>query len=252
VDSGISSVLSHGKAVFHQNALRPAVCAGLLCLIDWLAMPAVASEDDALVLSQVSEVTGPAQVFISKSAVKVVNRRDGTTIVAHAPLWKVEFFNPRKRVLYETTTQAWQGQVGYSNWLMSARTNGLKEKPGAAASVAGLNSIHIVLGRSGGDGSNRDEYFVFAGFNVPAPICTILQKYYLVPTNSGIPVRYIHYAGPARTFVLDTTASRHTRLPASVWSVPQGLVRTNVETEVTLSDGTPDVIKDMAESLGGH
>jgi hypothetical protein len=246
-------VIWDGKdVVHHQNALRPAVCAAVLCLIESLASPAFAADDDALVLTQVSEVTGPAQVYISKSALKVVNKRDGSTIIAHAPQWKVEFFNPLRKVLYETTPQQFTGQVGYSGVLMVARTNGLQAKRGNAQNVAGLNSIHIMFNHPVGDGSNRDEYFVFAGFNVPPQISTILQKYYVVPNDAGIPMRYIHYAGPARQVVLDTKASQRTKLPVSTWAVPDGYARAKAATEVTLSDGTSDLIKDMADGLGGH
>jgi hypothetical protein len=223
-----------------------------MCLVEWLAPPAFAGGSDALVLTQMSEVTGPAQVYISKSALKVVNQRDGTTIIAQAPLWKVEFFNPRKKVLYETTPQDFTGQVGYSGVLMVARTTGLQAKLGNSQSIAGLNSTHIMFNHPDGDGSNRDEYFAFAGFNVPPQIVTILQKYYVVPKNAGIPIRYIHYAGPARQIVLDTKACQRTKLPMSVWSVPEGYTRAKAATEVTLSDGTSDLIKDMADGLGAH
>jgi len=85
------------------------VCNGILALACGFHSPAAdaASAKETWVLQQVHHISGSYTIILMPDAMKVMSKRSGFVGIARAPLWKVCLYNPRKKLMYETTMSNW-------------------------------------------------------------------------------------------------------------------------------------------------
>ena len=176
--------------------------------------------EEALVLSQVNDVTGPLEVYLTKSAMKLVYAH-GVVLVVRSPEDKVCFYNPEGHLKFETTVNKWRGTgTGFG---AVEREPKLASRDAHEEKLLGLNARHLIFDAHISNHKNRGADFWYSADVYPKAFATVLQRNYVLPQKSGIPLRYVHIQDYVVTNPLQTKSIRRMRVASSFFDIPSGL-----------------------------
>lgn len=232
--------------------------------ISWLTMSVPArAGDSGFILEQKSAVCGDVKLYTSSKAFKLVHKSTGCQLIMKTPAWKVDFFNPTSKVLFETDARKWTGES--SNFLAglisASRFSGMVEQDTKknATRIAGLHCNETHLVRPGklppNIRQNMNElrgatYYGTNELSLPAEVAFVLQRFYRIPTVKGFPVRLdiFHLSGYKKN-ELDTTACEKSKLASSTFDVPIGYRRVVRAGDVVVAN-KEGLLQDMSDGLG--
>lgn len=193
-------------------------------------------------LYQTSAVLGDKDVFLSTTAVKVVDRKSSTGLIAQAPEWKVYVLNPRLRRICSYALAKYPG-IGKEVSSVTGGTplNNLPLKRGAKSTVSGIAAVSCETTKAFEIKQQKDLERAFAGPHfvkwgqlliadqgpldkLPRQAKSILCRFYGVPefSGQGLPLqfKYVDLTDGLHTLLL-TNSFKATKLPSITFDPPK-------------------------------
>jgi len=221
--------------------------------------PALCAES-SFHLRQESGVIGDIDIYVCKSALKLVQNKLGRGFVMRAPLWRVQFFNVPAKAVYETDVDRFKGGTA-AGLLSSARFVGLVP--------AKTNNKHAVVANRKATVSEwrkrmrisfspkADEwdlvrsatYYAAEDLPVSPQGALAVQRYCRLPAVGGFPLKVdIINENGNRKNEFRTVSCESVNLPEGFFSVGKDYKRVHSEEAVAVH-GHGELLKDVIETL---
>jgi hypothetical protein len=200
------------------------------------------SDLDGYSLYQTSAVLGDKDVLLTPNAVKIVDRKNGTGLIAHAPDWKVYLVNPRSKRICSYTLIKYPGIsqeiCGITGGLA---INKLPLKRGEKTTAGGVAAVSCETTKAFESKQMKDRERAFAGprfvksgqlliadqgplDKLPRQTKSILCRFYGVPefAGQGLPLqfKYVDFTDEQHTLLL-TNNLTVTKFPADTFDPPK-------------------------------
>jgi hypothetical protein len=250
--SGAASIYLSSASIYLSSASiylgLASLYIGLATILIGMAPAALAdqqnpAEIDGYSLYQTSAVLGDKDVLLSSNALKVVDRKNGTGVMAQAPDWKVYVLNPRSRRICSYTLTKYPG-IGKE---ISSITGGillgnLPLNRGPKSIVSGISAVSCETSKVFESKQQKDLERGFAGPHfvkwgqlliadqgpldkLPRQAKSILCRFYGLPefAGQGLPLqfKYVDLADGLHTLLL-TNSFKTTKLPSNTFDQPTG------------------------------
>jgi hypothetical protein len=228
-----------------------------LCLILVTALPALcapsqspAPSEDGVVIMQKSDSIGEQEVTATKHALKMVNKKDGITLIAKSPDWDIILYNPKSRTYFQTKSATWHGRMPIGD-LMEREPN-LFARDGKPEVMNGLKVMHRIIDEKSPHHAQRGaDYWYIKELSLPQTLCDIVQRDYAMPPVDGFPLSYIHIGGGERQISLQTIKLQRQKIPASTFAVPPQMKHVN-GTQLVIYSGDKTrngFVQDMVDGM---
>jgi len=207
-------------------------------------LPVASRAADAFQFTQVSKLAGPYDLFVSKEALKAINRDTGFVLYSQAPDWQILLCNPPRKVYATMPSDKFTGNMAHTISMIDAVTiEHLQFVPGSKKeTLMGLQVIHSTASikesefRTGldpttarvwsGDCWELDQHLV------PVRVCHALQRLYGLPLRNNLPLRVLyHDLDKTMTAALETFKCKQGKVDVS-YSVPPNFKKVSTEMEV--------------------
>ncbi len=260
---GVRSAVRNAMPAWTTLLATPAILSLLTCLSlcpHARAGQQTASEIDGYTLYQTSSVLGDKDVLLSSKAIKIMDRKGGTGVIASAPQWKVYLVSPRSKRICTYDIAKFPG-IGKE---VSSITGGislgnLPLKRGGKVSVSGVPAVTCETTKDFGSKQEKDRERGFAGprfvkwgqlmvageaplDKVPRQAKIILCRFYGLPefSGQGLPLqfKYVDLADQLHTLLL-TNSYKQAKLPANSFEPPKDYAAV---ADMTKLDDRPKVI----------
>jgi hypothetical protein len=209
---------------------------------------------NATLLVQESTVTGSQNVYITPRALRIDNKKTGTTIVCKAPQWQVDIYNKRNRSVYSCAPQEFKASF-FNTFTKVYRENfaSLKWKKSSSENRDGIEISKLGVQLDGKRGRldlmNVDvrsgEYFVATSFKLPSKACDVLATFYSLPLVGEIPIQCIFYGMHAETLTpLSTKEIKNISVVDPFFEVPKFAVAKS-ERDVFIDPTARQTIEEM-------
>jgi hypothetical protein len=165
-----------------------------LCLVS-LAIPAQAA--DEWILEQTSPDSGTHTVYVSTSAVKIVNAESSVVILLKKPNWDVTVFNQKAKTIFQGPLANWHGYRGVAEHaFFAARFSGLVKTGEKPKQLNGLNCIEQQYESNVASvpaGSRNVDIRIMhvtseTQFHLPPAVCKVVSQEYYLPPTAGLPL----------------------------------------------------------------
>jgi hypothetical protein len=261
-----SAVLPFASGNCRNNCLRQVQLSVLSTYLGLAAIyfsPAVladqqsAADVDGYSLYQTSTVLGDKDVLLSSNALKVLDRKNGTGIIARAPEWKVYVINPRSKRICSYDMAKYPGIGKEVRSITGGISLGnLPLKRGEKSTVSSVAAISCETSKEFADKQQKDQERGFAGprfvkwgqlmvanqgplDKLPRQAKTILCRFYGVPefSGQGLPLqfKYVDLADQLHTLLV-TNTYKTTKLTPDTFDPPKNYT---VVADMTKLDDRP-------------
>jgi len=201
-------------------------------------------------LLQLAQITGKYDLYLSESALKVVNCKTGAIFYSRAPRWELLLCNPSRQVFTTMPPEQFSGKLGQAIiHFDTANFDNLKWTVDGKGTILGLPVMNTHLKvkesqfRPETNPSRRNriwtaEYAGLSQHQIPLSVCHALQRLYGLPLQEGIPIRvfFLDFHGE-RTTALETFRSNRVKLDMN-YSVPANYKRVKGEIEALATPQT--------------
>lgn len=251
----ISAVLSFGLTLMFQ----PSIASGAQNTSGWT-------------LSQLSRLFGKQTVKFDSNHVRMENLKTGLVSVLTGPPWKIAFYNPRQKLIYET--DFWYLEAAMSDGfsgdgdLETIEKSTVSPASGDRLTIAGLKTNYYTMRdytayrTRNVHAGKRDQmsalpsvepmpmvsidYWASSEIKVPPQVSLFISKLCRIPHASGIPLRVkAQDVNNRRTTVLDTYQCVAGKVPPAEFIIPKGYKRTKTFRELVFDEGTQNQALEM-------
>lgn len=174
-----------------------------------------------------------------------------------APLWKLIAFNSTSHVFCEVEPKRFSGPLHAGAVLVGMRFGGLGgAKYKRSEQIAGLTADRVLLESASSSAKESDrsikqlDYWIYRKITLPSEVYHVLDKFYSVPSQEGIPLKCVRLTSLNSYTVLDTTSAVKQDLPESTFSIAPNFKRVQTQDQVFLDLKKAGVIQEMLEGLG--
>lgn len=213
------------------------------------SLAAIPAKQEALLLMQMSDMSGPCDVYIGKAAMKIVNKRDNINLLLKNDT--VYLYNTVGNKVYQIDAAHWTGEFAPNIVGDIQREVDMREHPGTDQVVNGLMCHHILLDRNPKNHKDSGADFWYTSA-IPAPksFGAVLERNYFVPLKNGIPIKFQHISDRQIKSVLDTQKVQKVTVPAAFFELPPNLRRCASSQEVMFSSNSKeDIIRQMVDGM---
>lgn len=242
--------------------------AGLLLTVLSYASAAEAAQAKGVVLEQWCNLTGRCDVFVTKNALKIINRKNNWGIISRAPDWKVTVYNTMTHHYLVTDADKWMGQVGAGfKWITERGLSDCKWHQGGITHLDGFNlhemlsdtSVNVDTSAAYGmkgraETIRHSQMFLLAGkdigIDIPAAGLKVICNNYGAPIEAGIPVSLVlNGTRSTTTEWLKTTQIKSTSVSDSTFAIGKNYERVRDAFHLNSSAAHSDQLSDFIESL---
>ncbi|MBX9694007.1 MAG: hypothetical protein K2Z81_16600 [Cyanobacteria bacterium] len=220
-------------------------------------------------LTQVSKLTGSHRILITPKAFKIISPANHYVIVSKAPDWNVVAFNPRSKMMFETTLANFDGRLAYGSNTFGNYLEHLPVLSGqkSADSVFGQQCRKVHMINHGQDTKRSKtgkvykammfetsdlqvvDYWSWSHSSVPPAVGKILYKIYRLPVQPGMPLRLVALNFEREKRVeLDTKTFKKVTITDDAFVVPQGMRKAKSEIEMINDPRRQQALKNLIQN----
>jgi hypothetical protein len=170
-----SSILSVGLAAQAGSAANPKTPVALVPI----------GSEKVIVLNQRHRWLGRVIVYCNNSHLKVVTLESEAALVSNAPEWKVQIYDPQRKLIYEVTKDVFLD----SGFTGPFQDSGLILSPISRVGRGRLGRIPAILYSFSRPSNNvKATYWILNSRSVTGTVCQMLQALYEAPSAPGLPL----------------------------------------------------------------
>jgi hypothetical protein len=212
-----------------------------------LSTQSVRADQPAVLLSQISDVCGKQNIYLTKTAMKVVSIEGHTSLVMKKSSSRVVLFNFERRLAYETDAKLWRGMTPWAN--LAERDPELSNQASQSEKTLSLDTTHVIMDLPKPHHSMRGaDYWYSQALSISPDASAVLHRNYVLPLKPGIPIKYLRRADGQVTNPLRTTAVKYVTVSNDFFDVPPSLHMAKNPQEV-MTAARQELIKDLVDNL---
>lgn len=210
---------------------------------------------DCLILDQKGTYNGDQKIWVSPNAVKAYAGKNHVYVLSKAPDWKVYVFNEKRKVVFQSSLQKWQGGniQGLAQYFGRVWDCYGWAKTATQQDYMGLKASKYMQGNLK-KGQPKPEHFTIGGeyltyedFKQEPKVVDFLRKLHTVPSLGSIPLflKSRHSKTDPPRIDLETVRVRREKVETDLFSAPTGFKSVKLENDVYSDANMQGLMEDM-------